>query len=83
MELFAEGSRSRSGKLQKSKNTILDLIAKAQVQGKLTATKVIVVPIHIVYERVVESEQFALALLGEASDRPTLRSLLKSMPFLK
>jgi len=29
MELFAEGTRSRSGKLQRSKNRIIELIAKA------------------------------------------------------
>ena len=42
-----------------------------------------VVPVHIVYERVVESESFALTLLGEAAERPTLRSLIKSVPVLK
>ena len=60
LELFVEGSRTRSGKLTGCKNPIFDLMASECIRGNYQNKIINVVPVSIKYERVVESESFTL-----------------------
>jgi glycerol-3-phosphate O-acyltransferase len=76
IEFFIEGGRSRTGKLLPPKLGMLSMVLDAA--RELPRRKVFLVPISIVYERVVEGRGYLAELRGGEKERETLGGLLRA-----
>ncbi|KAL9644790.1 hypothetical protein ABK040_012444 [Willaertia magna] len=76
VEFFVEGTRSRAGKTLHPKFDLLEIISNAYLDNRVE--NLTLVPIHIGYEKIVESESHSTELLGGKKKVESLGNLLKA-----
>jgi glycerol-3-phosphate O-acyltransferase len=81
LELFIEGSRSRTGKLLEPKFGALGMIVDAALS--LTRRQVYFVPISIGYERIIETSAYGHELTGGEKQKEDAAGLLKTTEVLR
>ncbi|KAJ3296892.1 hypothetical protein HK104_001043, partial [Borealophlyctis nickersoniae] len=80
VEAFIEGTRSRIGKLLQPKFGILKIIMDAVLAGRVK--DVILVPMAIGYDKVIETESYVNELLGTPKQKESLFQLLNNINIL-
>ncbi len=73
LEWNIEGTRSRTGKMGKPKLGLLAYVADAYTQGRCTDYQLI--PVSIVYDELIDVEQFSSYAAGKAKSAESLRWL--------
>ena len=81
IEQFIEGGRSRTGKLLMPKLGLLSILINAYKNG--ACEDMIIVPIYIGYDRVLEEKSYLQELEGAKKEPETLKGVLKARKFLK
>ena len=81
IEQFIEGGRSRTGKLLMPKLGLLSILLNAYKNG--ACEEMVIVPIYIGYDRVLEEKSYLQELEGGKKEPETLRGVLKARKFLK
>ncbi|KAJ3176524.1 hypothetical protein HDU87_005218 [Geranomyces variabilis] len=81
LEVFIEGTRSRIGKLLQPKFGILKIVLDAVAAGRVK--DVILVPMSIGYDKVIETESYVNELLGTPKQKESLKGLLNSVNILQ
>jgi glycerol-3-phosphate O-acyltransferase len=81
IEQFIEGGRSRTGKLLMPKLGLLSILLNAYKNG--ACKDMIIVPIYIGYDRVLEEKSYLQELEGGKKEPETLKGVLKARKFLK
>lgn len=81
IEQFIEGGRSRTGKLLMPKLGLLSILLNAYKSG--ACADMIIVPIFIGYDRVLEEQSYLQELEGGKKEPETLKGVLKARKFLK
>ncbi len=81
IEQFIEGGRSRTGKLLMPKLGLLSILLNAFKGG--ACEDMIIVPIYIGYDRVLEEKSYLQELEGGQKEPETLKGVLKAGKFLK
>jgi 1-acyl-sn-glycerol-3-phosphate acyltransferase len=81
VECFIEGTRSRTGKLLSPKFGFLKIVVDALMSGKVK--DVVVVPISVGYDRVIETETYVDELLGRPKQKESLYQLFSSTSILQ
>jgi len=81
IEQFIEGGRSRTGKLLMPKLGMLSILLNAYKNG--ACEDMIIVPIYIGYDRVLEETSYLQELEGGKKEPETLKGVLKARKFLK
>jgi len=81
IEQFIEGGRSRTGKLLMPKLGMLSILLNAYKNG--ACEDMIIVPIYIGYDRVLEEKSYLQELEGGKKEPETLKGVLKARKFLK
>ena len=76
LEFFIEGGRSRTGKLMPPKLGLLRIVCDAILDG--AAPDMMVVPLAIGYEKVVEEGSYAKELAGGQKQKEDMGALLKA-----
>ncbi|SCV69844.1 BQ2448_1238 [Microbotryum intermedium] len=71
---FIEGSRSRTGKLLPPKLGILKYVVEGLLAGR--TSDVLICPISLQYDKVIETENYINELLGNPKEKETLTGLL-------
>lgn len=82
IEYFIEGGRSRTGKLLPPKKGILSIIIQAILQKRITSS-VILVPIYISYDQVIEISSYVKELNGYIKKKEGFFQILKVLKKLK
>jgi len=80
IEFFPEGGRSRTGRLLAPKTGLMAMVVEASLRQR--ARKVMVVPVHIGYDRVWEINSYAKELKGAQKEKESVQGLLKAVPML-
>eukprot|EP01135_Chromosphaera_perkinsii_P010764 Nk52_evm43s2209 gene=Nk52_evmTU43s2209 len=80
LEFFIEGGRSRTGKLLKPKFGFLKMITDLVLSNAVR--DVILVPISIGHDRVMETEGFVNELLGQKKKKETVTGLAQQSAYL-
>ncbi len=80
IEQFIEGGRSRTGKLLMPKLGLLSIILNAFKNG--ACEDLIIVPIYIGYDRVLEEKSYLQELEGGKKEPETLKGVIKARKFL-
>ncbi len=75
-EFFIEGGRSRSGKMRPPKVGILSIIVEAYLKG--LRRDILLIPVSISYENVIEDSAFGFENTGQAKTKENFRSLLQA-----
>lgn len=78
LEFFIEGGRSRNGKIGQARLGLLGVAVDAVLSGRVP--DLIVAPISMQYDRVVEGSSYSKQLLGAPKPRESLGGLLASQP---
>ncbi|WP_253306108.1 glycerol-3-phosphate 1-O-acyltransferase PlsB [unidentified bacterial endosymbiont] len=81
VEYFIEGGRSRTGRLLAPKTGLLSMTLQALLGG--TPRPVVLVPVYIGYEHVVEASTYAKELAGHVKQPESLWQLLRSLKNLR
>jgi len=81
IEQFIEGGRSRTGKLLMPKLGLLSILLNAYKNG--ACEDMIIVPIYIGYDRVLEEKSYLQELEGGQKEPENLRGVIKARKFLK
>eukprot|EP00842_Homolaphlyctis_polyrhiza_P000268 jgi/Hompol1/1241/HPOL_003109-RA len=81
IEAFIEGTRSRTGKLLQPKFGILKILMDAVRSGRVQ--DLIVVPVSIGYDKVIETPSYTDELLGMPKQKESLFQLLNSVNILQ
>jgi glycerol-3-phosphate O-acyltransferase len=81
IEQFIEGGRSRTGKLLMPKLGLLSILLKAYKDG--ACEDMIIVPIYIGYDRVLEEKSYLHELEGGKKEPENLRQVIQARKFLK
>lgn len=81
MEYFIEGKRSRTGKLSKPKTGMLSLISETIFKEKIE--QVIIVPICISYDSILELQSYKDELSGKKKKKENILSIFKSLKKIK
>ncbi|MGD8880818.1 MAG: 1-acyl-sn-glycerol-3-phosphate acyltransferase, partial [Desulfobacterales bacterium] len=81
IEQFIEGGRSRTGKLLMPKLGLLSILLNAYKKG--ACEDMIIVPIYIGYDRVLEEKSYLHELEGGQKEPENLRGVIKARKFLK
>ena len=81
LEFYIEGGRSRTGKVGQPKLGMLGVALEGHFEGRVS--DLIVVPISIQYDRVVEGSSYSRQLLGMPKQKESLRSVLASRHYLR
>ncbi len=81
MEFFVEGGRSRTGKLLSPKYGMLSMVVDAAL--KLTSKPIVIVPVALGYERIIESKSYAREAEGEEKPRENIGQLLRTPRILR
>ncbi|KAF0698300.1 Aste57867_11093 [Aphanomyces stellatus] len=77
MEVFVEGGRSRHGRVMKPKFGFFNMLASFLADHP--TRDLLVVPISLDYDRVLEVPEYTAQLLGKAKQKESIWSLLKSI----
>jgi len=80
IEFFPEGSRSRTGRLLAPKTGLLSMMVEAALRQR--ARRVLVVPVHIGYDRVWEINSYLKELKGAQKEKESVQGLLKATRML-
>ncbi|MBI5494778.1 MAG: 1-acyl-sn-glycerol-3-phosphate acyltransferase [Deltaproteobacteria bacterium] len=80
-EFFIEGGRSRTGKTLPPKLGMLSIVVDAFLEG--VQKDVAVIPVHIGYEKIVESRSYARELAGGAKEKESIKGLLSAGSVLR
>jgi glycerol-3-phosphate O-acyltransferase len=80
IEQFIEGGRSRTGKLLMPKLGLLSILLNAFKKG--ACEDMIIVPIYIGYDRVLEEKAYLQELEGGKKEPETLKGVIKARKFL-
>ncbi|KAI3638637.1 hypothetical protein MIR68_003135 [Amoeboaphelidium protococcarum] len=75
LECFVEGTRSRTGKLMQPKFGVLKIVMDAILSGKVD--DVVIVPVSVDYDKVIETETYVNELLGTPKEKESLVGLLE------
>lgn len=81
VEYFIEGGRSRTGRLLAPKTGLLSMTLQALLGG--TPRPVVLVPVYIGYEHVVEAPTYAKELAGHVKQPESVWQLLRSLKNLR
>ncbi len=81
LEFFIEGGRSRTGKMILPKLGLLSIIIEAFKNG--ACEDLILVPVYIGYDRVLEESAYLHELEGGAKEVENLKQVIKARRFLK
>lgn len=81
LEFFVEGTRSRGGKTLHPKFGLLNIIADSFLDQRVH--NLTILPIHIAYEKLIESEAYANELLGAKKKPESLANLFRSLDILR
>lgn len=81
IEYFIEGKRSRTGKLSKPKTGMLSLILEIMFQLKMK--KVIIIPVHINYDSILEIQSYQNELKEKRKKKYPFFSFLKNIKNIK
>ncbi|KAJ3016431.1 hypothetical protein HKX48_004039 [Thoreauomyces humboldtii] len=81
LEVFIEGTRSRIGKLLQPKFGILKIVLDAVASGRIK--DVILVPMSIGYDKVIETESYVNELLGTPKQKESLKGILSNLNILQ
>jgi len=81
LECFIEGGRSRTGKLLPPKFGILSYVLDSLLSGRIE--DVVVCPVSIQYDRVIETEGYTSELLGAEKKKENLKDFVGSASVLK
>jgi glycerol-3-phosphate O-acyltransferase len=81
IEQFIEGGRSRTGKLLMPKLGLLSILLNAYKSG--ACSDMIIVPIYIGYDRVLEEKSYLQELEGGKKEPETLKGVINARKFLK
>lgn len=83
VEVFLETKRSRSGKISHPSEVMFEKLLNVYIkENELTKKDLLLVPVTINYDRVIEGEIFHLDLLGETSNT-TLSQVVKHLTNVK
>ena len=80
IEVFPEGGRSRTGRLLQPKTGLLSMIVESALRQR--ARKVLIIPVHIGYDRVWEINSYLKELKGAQKQKESVQGLLKAVPML-
>eukprot|EP00002_Diphylleia_rotans_P026400 TRINITY_DN525_c0_g2_i1.p1 TRINITY_DN525_c0_g2~~TRINITY_DN525_c0_g2_i1.p1 ORF type:complete len:1229 (-),score=251.97 TRINITY_DN525_c0_g2_i1:134-3820(-) len=80
VEFFIEGGRSRSGKVLPPKLGLLSVVVDAVLDGRLS--DVSVVPISIMYDKIIETKSYSSELLGAEKKKESVMGLLSARKYL-
>ncbi len=81
IEQFIEGGRSRTGKLLMPKLGLLSILLNAYKNG--ACDDMILVPVYIGYDRVLEEKSYLDELEGRQKEPESLRQVIEARKFLK
>ena len=81
IELFIEGTRSRSGWTLDPRMGLVQMILEAQT--RLQLRPVVLVPVYVAYERLIESESYRAELLGSAKQNESLLDAIYAFKLLR
>jgi glycerol-3-phosphate O-acyltransferase len=81
IEFFIEGRRSRTGKSLNPKRGLLSICIEPFFEKKIP--DLIMVPISISYEKVIEAELYSNELLGEQKTKESFSALIKASKILQ
>jgi glycerol-3-phosphate O-acyltransferase len=81
IEQFIEGGRSRTGKLLMPKLGLLSILLNAYKNG--ACEDMIIVPIYIGYDRVLEEKSYLNEIEGGQKEPENLRGVIQARKFLK
>lgn len=76
VEFFTEGTRSRAGKLLQPRMGMLSIVTEPFFERRIK--DLILCPINISYEKVIEGTTYGLELLGRPKQKESLESLLRA-----
>lgn len=80
IEFFPEGGRSRTGRLLSPKTGLMSMMVEAALRQRVR--KVMVVPVHIGYDKVWEVGSYQKELRGAQKQKESVQGLLKAAPML-
>jgi glycerol-3-phosphate O-acyltransferase len=80
IEFFPEGGRSRTGRLLNPKTGLLAMVIESALRQR--ARRVMVVPVHIGYDRVWEINSYLKELKGAQKEKESVQGLLKATRML-
>ncbi len=81
LEYFIEGGRSRTGLILKPRMGLLDMTLRAGLA--CPHRPLVLIPIHIAYESVLESHGYLAELAGQSKQRESLRSVWRGLVDLR
>lgn len=81
LEYFIEGGRSRTGLILKPRLGLLDMTLRAGLA--YPQRPMVLIPIHIAYESVLESQGYLAQLAGQSKQRESLRSVWRGLVDLR
>lgn len=80
IEVFPEGGRSRTGRLLQPKTGLLAMIVESALRQRIR--KVMIVPVHLGYDRVWEINSYLKELKGAQKQKESVQGLLKATRML-
>jgi glycerol-3-phosphate O-acyltransferase len=80
IEFFPEGGRSRTGRLMAPKTGLMAMMVESALRQRVR--KVLVVPLHIGYDKVWEVGSYQKELRGAQKQKESVQGLLKAAPML-
>jgi glycerol-3-phosphate O-acyltransferase len=80
IEVFPEGGRSRTGRLLQPKTGLLAMIVESALRQR--SRKVLIVPVHLGYDRVWEVNTYLKELKGAQKEKESVQTLLKGVRML-
>jgi glycerol-3-phosphate O-acyltransferase len=81
LEFFLEGGRSRTGKLLPPRYGVLKTVVQAHTEGFVP--QMVLVPLYVGYEKILEDESLARELTGVRKEKENVAALLKSAKVLR
>ncbi len=80
IEFFPEGGRSRTGRLMAPKTGLMSMMVESALRQRVR--KVLVVPLHIGYDKVWEINSYLKELRGAGKEKESVQGLLKATRML-
>jgi len=81
IEFFIEGGRSRTGRLLQPKTGMLSMTLRSYLRDP--RRPVVFLPVYFGYERLVEGKTYIGELSGEAKEKESVFTLLRTLPALR